>query len=103
MGYLKNQYNGAALATYERIQEGHEAIIINKVYESKTANCLFFVNSKGFLHVLRPATVKFNGTITGYCLIDYMLTKDNKIQEKSRTKEQKTPEALKDFIIELLK
>lgn len=103
MGYIKNQYNGAALATYDRIQEGHEAIIINKVYESTTASCLFYVNSKGYLHVLRPSTVKLNGTITGYCLIDYMLTKDNKIQEKSRTKEQKTPEALKDFIIELLK
>lgn len=102
MGYLKNQYNGAALATYERIQDGHEAIIINKVYESKTASCLFYINSKGFLHVLRPSKTTLNGKITGYCLIDYMLTKDNTLREKSTTKDVKTINELKNYITELI-
>ncbi len=96
------QYSGPAFETYDKIQHGRDVIIINQVYESLTANCLFYINSKGYMHILKPAAVKLNHKLTGYCMIDYLLTKNNKLEEKTRTKSLETIEALKDYISELI-
>ena len=45
-------------------------------------NIYWFINSKGYLHVLRPSIEKMNGRIVNYIIKDFMLTKDNMLQDK---------------------
>ena len=102
MAYM-NIYTGAALATYEKIQTGIDEIIINKVYKSKTAKALFYINNKGYLHILTAGTTKLNNKIIGYHLTDNILTIDNELKYKgSYTKEYQTIEQLKEKIIDLI-
>lgn len=101
MAYL-NVYTGAALATYNRIQDGIENIYINKVYASKTARCLFYINKKGFMHVLTPGKTTLNGRVISYHLSDELLTKDNTLRNTGNyTKELDTVEALQAVVLEL--
>ena len=96
-------YQGAALATYEKIQAGIDEIYINKIYESKNAKCLFYINNKGYMHILTPGKTTLNGKIRGYHLTDNLLTKNNLMQYKNNyTKDFKTIQELQQKIIELL-
>lgn len=102
MAYL-NIYTGAALATYEKIQAGNNENYINKVYKSTTAKCLYFVNNKGYLHILQAAKTTMNNKTIGYKLTDSILTKNNTIQyKKDFTRDFKTVEELQAFILELI-
>lgn len=96
-------YQGAALATYEKIQEGHADVYINKVYQSKTAKCLFYINSKGYLHILQATKENLSGRTTGYFLTDSILTKNNLIEyKKDYTKKYKSIEGLQDAILKMI-
>lgn len=98
-----NIYQGAARETYEKIQAGIDAIYINKVYQSKTAKCLFYINNKGYLHVLTAGKTTLNGKICGYHLTDNILTKDNMIQYKNNyTKDFVSIQDLQNAINEIL-
>lgn len=95
-------YTGDALRTSEKIQAGHKDIIINKVYKSTTAKCLFYINNKGYLHILQAGRTLLNGKICGYHLTDHLLTNKNELQYKTNyTKEYKTVEELKEVILEM--
>ena len=96
-------YQGAALATYEKIQSKIENIYINKVYQSKTAKCLFFINNKGYMHILTPARCTMNGKTIGYILQDHILSKDNAVTYKGDyTKIYNTVQELQKVINEML-
>lgn len=98
-----NIYQGAARETYEKMQAGIDEIYINKVYQSKTAKCLFYINNKGYLHILTPGRYTMNGKITGYTLQDHILTKNNMIQYKTDyTKIYNTIQDLQNAINEIL-
>lgn len=102
MAYI-TVYQGAARATYDKIQSGIDEIIINKVYQSKTAKCLFYINNKGYLHILTPGRYTMNGKTAGYTLQDYILTKDNMIQYKTDyTKTYNTVDDLQNAINDIL-
>lgn len=97
------RYKGAALATYEKIQSGIDNIYINKVYQSKAAKCLFYINNKGYMHILRAGTTTYKNNVIGYHLCDYLLTNDNMMEfKKDYTKDFKTIQELQKTILEII-
>ena len=75
-------YSGKTLETEEKIKGDISAYCTNKVYKNTNYNIYWFINSKGYLHVLRSSNVTMNGKIIGYAIHDYMLTKDNMLDDK---------------------
>ncbi len=92
-------YAGKASETYNKIQEGYTSIHLNQVYTSKTAKALFYINSKGYMHILQAGKTTMNGITKGYHLTDYILTKDNKLKDNGNyTRDFDTIEELKQAI-----
>ena len=75
-------YSGESLKTMEKIMDNVRSYYPNQTYKNNQYNIYWFINSKGYLHVLRPSNVTMNGKIIGYAIHDYMLTKDNMLQDK---------------------
>ena len=75
-------YSGESLKTMEKIMDNVKNYYPNQTYKNNQYNIYWFVNSKGYLHVLRPSNVTMNGKIIGYAIHDYMLTKDNMLDDK---------------------
>lgn len=75
-------YSGESLKTMEKIMDNVRSYYSNQTYKNKQYNIYWFINSKGYLHILRPATEKLNDRILNYTIKDFMLTKDNMIQDK---------------------
>ena len=44
----------------------------------------FYINTKGYYHIIIPSKVNFNGKFAYYQIVDYLLTKDNMLKECSR-------------------
>ena len=75
-------YSGESLKTMEKIMGNVRSYYSNHTYKNNQYNIYWFINSKVHLHVLRPATEKLNGGILNYTIKDFMLTKDNMLQDK---------------------
>lgn len=66
---------------------------INKYYPVNGAkNTYFYINSKGYLHIVRPCKVKFDGKFSHYEISDVLLTPDNMLKETACTGYFKTIE-----------
>ena len=52
----------------------------NKVYQQNDG-LYVFKNTKGFIHVLKPCKVKYDGELDHYEICDYLLTDKNTIKE----------------------
>lgn len=103
MAYLRAYTNAAAAATYKKITAGSEELYLNKVYKSTTAKCLYYVNNKGFLHILQAGKTLYNGRVEGFHLVDSLLTNNNTLEyKKNYTRDFKTLEELQNFIIDLI-
>ena len=90
-------YSKESLQTYEKINNNN-GYTVNKIYRNTEHNILYYINSKGYMHVLRPCTIGLNGKITGYGLNDLMLTKDNMLQDKGYYCTFNTKEELIQYI-----
>ena len=75
-------YSGESLKTMEKIMDNVRSYYTNHTYKNNQYNIYWFINSKGYLHVLRPSIEKMNGRILNYTIKDFMLTKDNMLQDK---------------------
>ena len=75
-------YNGESLKTMEKIMDNVRSYYPNQTYKNNRYNIYWFINQRGYLHVLRPSNVTMNGKIIGYAIHDYMLTKDNMLDDK---------------------
>ena len=75
-------YSGESLKTMEKIMGNVRSYYSNHKYKNNQYNIYWFINSKGYLHVLRPSIEKMNGRIVNYIIKDFMLTKDNMLQDK---------------------
>lgn len=65
----------------------------NKYYPVNGAkNTYFYFNTKGYLHIIRPCKVKFNGRFSHYEISDVLLTADNMLKETGSTGYFKTIE-----------
>lgn len=75
----------------------------NKYYPVKGAkNTYFYINQRGYLHIVRPCKVKFDGRFSHYEISDVLLTSDNMLKETSCTGYYKTIEEAVNSIEENL-
>lgn len=96
-------YSGESLKTMEKIMDNVRRYYPNQTYKNNQYNIYWFVNSKGYLHVLRPSNVTMNGKIIGYAINDYMLTKDNMLDDKGMIFQSDTPQEIADRLEEMIK
>ena len=68
-------YNGEALKTMKKIMDNVRSYYPNQTYKNNQYNIYWFINSKGYLHVLRPSIEKMNGRI-----VNYTITYSNRCQ-----------------------
>lgn len=71
-------YSGSAYDTYRRITGDASNFKVNYFYKCK--HCVYYINTKGYLHCITPRKVK--GFDEVYIeVVDLLLTKDNKLKE----------------------
>lgn len=73
-------YTGKALETYSKIHNMN--IYEQNTYYKFKDHIYYYVNSKGYLHVVMIDTIKINGKKNLY-ISNQMLTKDNILKETS--------------------
>ena len=95
-------YSGESLKTMEKIMDNVRSYYSNQTYKNNQYNIYWFINSKGYLHVLRPSIEKMNGRIVNYTIKDFMLTKDNMLQDKGVLYRFSTIEEVYDKMEELI-
>ena len=76
------KYKGEAFVTMEKIMGDRKAYEPNKVYKNTEYNLYWFINSKGYMHILKPCKVMFDGKLSHYAIEDNLLTKKNMVQSK---------------------
>ena len=91
-------YKGAAILTLEKIKGTVTSYYVNQIYKNEQYNLYWFINSKGYAHVLNPCKVLLNGRFLYYAIEDNLLTTDNMVQSKGTNGEYST---LKETIEEL--
>lgn len=96
-------YSRKALETMEKIMGSVKSYYPNKVYKNEQYNIYWFINSKGYMHVLRLSKVNINGKISGYAINDFMLTKDNMLDDKGMIFQADTPQEIADRLEEMIK
>lgn len=92
------KYNGEALATMEKIMGNITAYEPNRVYKNVEYNLYWFINLKGYMHVLKPCRVTLDGRFLHYAIEDNLLTTDNMVQSKGSNGNYET---VKEVIEEL--
>lgn len=75
------KYSFEALSTIEKIM-GTTSYIVNGLYKNKEYNIYWFINKKGYMHILMPCNVRLDGKIIYFSIEDYLLTKDNMLKSK---------------------
>ena len=53
----------------------------NKYYKSTDGKFYFYINTKGYYHIIKPCKVNYYGVHTYYTIDDYLLTKDNTLKK----------------------
>ena len=65
----------------------------NKYYRSaEGGNFYFYINTKGFYHIVRPCKIKYDGEFSHYEIVDYLLKKDDTLKETKCCGNYKTKE-----------
>jgi len=64
----------------------------NKYYRSAEGNFYFYINTKGFYHIVRPCKIKYDGEFSHYEIVDYLLKKDDTLKETKCCGNYKTKE-----------
>ena len=75
-------YSGKTLETEEKIKGDISAYYTNKVYKNTNYNIYWFINQRGYLHILSTSRITMNENIIWYAIHYYMLTKDNMLDDK---------------------
>lgn len=73
-------YSGDSLKTRDKIMGDVSMYTVNKLYKNTEHNIYWFINQRGYMHVLKPSRTSLNGKTIGYSVVDYMVTKDNMLK-----------------------
>lgn len=90
-------YTGDAAKTKDAITSGVENIYINTVYECNP-KLYWYLNSKGYFHIVQPLKVNFMGEFSHFEIIDYLLDSKNTFKESCRFGHFKTAEEAREYI-----
>lgn len=75
----KGVYSKKALETYLRVTENTNVYIVNKVYLNKDYNIYYYINNKGYLHIL-----EINKCKDYYIIFDNYLNKAGVIKHSGQ-------------------
>ncbi len=90
-------YTGDAAKTKDAITSGVENIYINTVYECNP-KLYWYLNSKGYFHIVQPLKVNFMGKFSHFEIIDYLLNNKNTFKESCRFGHFNTAEEAREYI-----
>ena len=76
------KYSGKALTTMEKIMGNITSYYPNQLYKNAEYNLYWFINSKGYMHILKPCRVTLDEKFLYYAIEDNLLTTDNMLQSK---------------------
>lgn len=71
-------YSGETLEIFRKAFP-FSTYVINKSYKNSFGRYVY-LNSKGFLHLLRPCKLKQDGKVVAYEINDYLLKKDGMLK-----------------------
>lgn len=77
-------YDKRTEETRKRIKGDRKSYIPNKYYKSVEGEFYYYINTKGYYHIIKPCRVKVDGKFSHYEITDYLLTKDNMLRESSQ-------------------
>ena len=86
--------------TRSRIMGNRNNYYVNKYYKSAEGNFYFYINQKGYYHIVKPCKIKYDGKFSHYEICDYILTKEDTVKE---TKSYGCYETREDCIVAIEK
>ena len=86
-------YDQKTQETRNRIMGSRNSYSPNKYYKSAEGNFYFYINTKGYYHIVRPCRIKYDGEFSHYCIMDYLLTKEDTLKQTKEYGVYKTKEA----------
>ena len=69
--------------TRSRIMGDRKSYYPNKYYKSAEGEFYFYINTKGYYHIVKPCRIRYDGEFSHYEIRDCLLTKDNMLKEVS--------------------
>lgn len=88
--------------TRDRIDGDRMSYYPNKYYKSAEGNFYYYINTKGYYHILKPTRILYDGEFSHYEIVDYLLRKDDTLHEVKSYGYFKTKEELIEKINENL-
>ncbi len=77
---MKSPYDQRTDKTRDRIRGNRRSYYPNKHYRSAEVNFYYYINTKGYYHVLRPCKVSYGGKFSHYEINDYLLKVDDTLK-----------------------
>lgn len=97
-------YDNRTEETRNKITEGKTSYYTNRVYKNSVYNWYWFINSKGYYHILKPCKINYDGKFSHYEIEDILLKADNMTSSKTygyyKTKDECIQAIEKDMIKE---
>ena len=78
---MNSPYDGRTENTIKRIMGERNSYYENRYYKSAEGNFYFYINRKGYYHIVKPCKIKYDGKYDHYEIIDYLLTPQDTIKE----------------------
>lgn len=69
--------------TRNRIFGDRKSFVPNQYYKSAEGDFYFYINTKGYYHIVKPCKINYNGQFSHYEIRDCLLTKDGNLKEVS--------------------
>lgn len=80
---MVSPYDDRTEETRSRIYGNREGFVPNKYYQSAEGNFYFYINTKGYYHIVKPCKINYDGHFSHYEIKDCLLTKDGTLKEVS--------------------
>lgn len=78
---MLSPYDERTEETRSRIFGNKNSYIPNKKYRASEYEFWYYINTKGYFHILLPHKIKYNDKFSHFEIVDYLLTKDNTLKE----------------------
>jgi len=91
-------YDERTAETREKIMDGRTTYIPNKIYKNETYGWYWYINTKGYYHIIKPCKVNYDGVFSHYEIEDFLITKSNTMKSVSCGGFYKTREACIEVI-----
>ena len=76
-------YDERTTETRARIMDGRTSYIPNKYYKNEKYGWYWYINTKGFYHIVKPCKINYDGVFSHYEIEDFLITKDDTMKSVS--------------------